>query len=660
MPGIARRYRRYWIVLGLVLGAALASSALLTAESPQAQREAFLAAERALQDTAAAVPDLAALRDYPLYPYLRYQELTRRLVDVPAAEVRDFLREYADSPLARRLRTAWLRQLIQARRWNDYLRDYAPTTDPGYDCWRRQALLQTGQESAALEDFAPVWLSGRSLPSACDPVISVWQARGNPSAAQRWQRFAMAMNERDSNLARFLARDMAPADRALADTWLAVVEQPTLILDANRIPGNDPRSAAILNDGLRRWLLRDAPAAAAALDTLKTRYPHLAANLADTERTLALWLASDYHPTALARLNALPDAVADATVREWRVRVCLRQADWAAVLREIERLPTAERDSPRWRYWRGRALEGLGRNEDAQTAYRALAGLRDYHAFLAADRLDTPYTITSTPLAATDAELDTLLAGSAALRRARELYILGREADADAEWRQASTDFTPAQLQQAALLAHRWGWHAQAIVTLARASAWDDLELRFPLAYRDDVLASASASGIDPAWVYAVIRQESAFRPDARSPAGALGLMQLLPSTGQQIAAELRESSDASTALLQPALNIRYGARYLQRMQAHMQDNPLLATAAYNAGPNKVAQWLPIAAPIAADLWAETIPYRETRAYVQRVMEYLAIYQRQLGTAATAQVLSARMKAVQPPSAQPASVPHAG
>jgi soluble lytic murein transglycosylase len=130
MPGIARRYRRYWPVLLLVLGAALASRALLTAESPQAQREAFLAAERTLQDTAAPAPDLAALRDYPLYPYLRYQELTRRLVDLPVDDVRDFLREYADSPLARRLRAAWLRQLIQARRWDDYLRDYAPATKP--------------------------------------------------------------------------------------------------------------------------------------------------------------------------------------------------------------------------------------------------------------------------------------------------------------------------------------------------------------------------------------------------------------------------------------------------------------------------------------------------------------------------------------------------
>ena len=140
----------------------------------------------------------------------------------------------------------------------------------------------------------------------------------------------------------------------------------------------------------------------------------------------------------------------------------------------------------------------------------------------------------------------------------------------------------------------------------------------------------AAASAVEPAWVYAVIRQESGFRPNARSPVGALGLMQIMPATGRQIAQELQDStSDPNPTLLDPSRNIRYGAHYLRQMLNRLQDNPVLATAAYNAGPGKAAQWLPsVATP--ADLWIETIPYRETRAYVQRVLEYRAIYQRRL------------------------------
>ena len=236
------------------------------------------------------------------------------------------------------------------------------------------------------------------------------------------------------------------------------------------------------------------------------------------------------------------------------------------------------------------------------------------------------------------------------MQRARELYILGREPDADAEWRQTIQAFDRPALLQAAALAQRWDWHAQAIATISRAEYWDDLELRFPLAYRDGVVNQARASALDPAWVYAVIRQESGFRPDARSPVGALGLMQLMPATGRQIARELRDATD-DPPLLQPDANIRYGVHYLRRMLERLQNNPVLATAAYNAGPHKVAQWLPARAAVPADVWVETIPYRETRAYVQRVMEYAAIYQRRLGSPAPELTLGARMQPVLPGSA---------
>lgn len=616
-------------------------------DSWRTRREAFQIAEQSLQ--AGTSLDYAALRGYPLYPYLRYRDLSRRLTEFPTVEVRDFLQTYSDTPLANRLRNAWLRQLASTHRWDDYLRDAVPGRDPTFECWRRQALLNAGQSEAALQDFAALWRRGGSLPSACDPVIAVWQADGNPTSELRWQRFALAMTARDMGLARFLRTDMSATDQELADTWLAVADDPTLILDATRLKAGDPRVPAILADGLSRWRRRDALAALAALDALKTRDPSLAPHLAIEERLLALWIASDYHPNALARLAALPETVVDQDVREWRIRVCLRQGDWPAALHWLDRLPPEERDSPRWQYWRARALESLGQIELAQSIYRRIANQRDYYGFLAADRLGVSYTMTNTPLSVSPTELDALLARSPGLQRARELYILGREWEADAEWRQATQAFDPATLKQAARLAHRWGWYHQAIITIARAEHWDDLELRFPLAYHDEVVANAKADAMDPAWIYAVIRQESAFRADARSPVGALGLMQMMPATGQQIAQDLQDAVDTPN-LRQPETNIRYGAHYLRRMLERLQDNPTLATAAYNAGPNKVMQWLPADHPVPADVWAETIPYRETRAYVQRVMEYAAVYRHLLGLEGDPKTtLGARMKPVLPP-----------
>lgn len=641
-----RLLHRAWMpLLAAMLTAGIGGDVSAT-ESLSAWRAAFQSADQALRN---GVPvDYAPLRAYPLYPYLRYQELTRRLPEWPAAEVREFLQTYADSPLAERLRGGWLRRLATARRWDDYVRDAVPTRDAELDCWRRQALLNTGQSESALRGFSTLWLRGTALPVACDPVITAWRSQGGLTPELLWQRFALAMDRNSLGLAKILREALPAADQKLADHWLVIAGDPPRLLENGRFDFSDPRTGLIISDGLERWGKRDALAAAAALDTLKQRDRQLALQLAEVERWLALWIASDYHPTALARLAAVPDTVVDRDVREWRVRICLRQGDWPTALYWLDQLPAEERDSPRWQYWRSRTLEALGRVEEAKPIYQGIAQQRDYHGFLAADRLGAPYAIPSIPLAIPATALDALLTGSPGLQRARELYILGRESEADAEWRQATQGFDRPALQQAAVLAHRWDWHSQAIATVSRAEHWEDLELRFPLAYREEVINNARSDAVDTAWAYAVIRQESSFRPDARSPVGALGLMQIMPATGRQIAQELRDASADHPALLQPDINLRYGIRYLRQILERLQNNPMLATAAYNAGPNKVAQWLPTRDAMPADVWAETIPYRETRSYVQRVMEYAAIYQRRLGAQSPEMTLGARMKPVLP------------
>lgn len=638
-----RGLRQCIVFLAVALSAVVGGDVAAT-ESLQQWRELFQTTEQHLQ--AGRHDDYHALRNYPLYPYLRYQDLTRRLQDFPQAEVREFLRTYPDIPLANRLRNAWLRQLAQAGRWQEYAQDAQPSSDAQLECWRRYALLQTGQAEAALHQFTSFWLRGSALPSACDALITLWQQQGNPSPELLWQRFALALVNNDLKLARYLRNALSEADGAWADAWLAVAERPELILHIELLKHSAARQPAILAYGLRRWMRNDALAAAAALDTLQQHDATLVAPLAETQRQLALWIASDYHPSALARLQALPAQVVDQDVREWRIRLYLRNTDWVGVLREIEALPTAHQDDLRWQYWRGRALEALGRAAEARIIYQRLAAQRDYHGFLAADRLGLAYTITDIPLQIPPQALEALLNKAPGLQRARELYILGREAAAELEWRTATRHFDNSALRQAAVLAQHWGWRYQALATVARAGYWDDLGLRFPLDYRDLVLASRNA---DAAWVYAVLRQESNFRADARSPVGALGLMQIMPATGQHLAAELQDS--AAPNLLVPATNIRYGAYYLQQIAQRLQNNPMLATAAYNAGPNKVLQWLPSAASIAADIWAETIPYRETRSYVQRVMEYAAVYSYLLDLQEAQRSLNKRMKVVLPNSA---------
>jgi soluble lytic murein transglycosylase len=208
------------------------------------------------------------------------------------------------------------------------------------------------------------------------------------------------------------------------------------------------------------------------------------------------------------------------------------------------------------------------------------------------------------------------------------------------------------ELQIAAVIAGRWGWHARAIRTVVMSGHPDDLELRFPVIYRDVIEANAAKYEIDSGLIYGVVRQESAFVADARSDAGAIGLMQLLPSTGRAGIRRLRLNARVEDALLSVEHNVSLGVNYLKRVLDRYSGNQVLATAAYNAGPSRVNSWMPDET-VDADLWVETIPYNETRGYVKNVLAFAAVYEYRLGKQPTR--LTTRMPVIAPRGADGAS-----
>ncbi|OQX37349.1 MAG: hypothetical protein B0D84_00680 [Candidatus Sedimenticola endophacoides] len=286
----------------------------------------------------------------------------------------------------------------------------------------------------------------------------------------------------------------------------------------------------------------------------------------------------------------------------------------------------------------------MGEDEAAEALLRRLAGERSYHGFLAADLLGSDYHLTHTPLLLEQA----LIEGVARLpgvARARELLHLDRYLDARREWSLVTTGMEREQLQAAAKLAQSWQWHDRAIFTLARTKHWDDLELRFPLQHARHITAKALNQKLDDSWVYAVVRQESAFSHDAVSPSGARGLMQLMPATARYVAKKMKLGKVTKGDLFDPLTNITLGTHYLRMISEGLDNNQVLATAAYNAGPNRVKTWLP-EQTTAPDLWIETIPFTETRSYTQRVMAYAVIYDSRRGKQPLR--LSERMPPVKP------------
>jgi soluble lytic murein transglycosylase len=606
----------------------LAVSAVQAKPDPmETQRELFLDARAALQDNRLEEYQSLArqLRDYPLYPYLQFDELRTRLSRADEQEVARFLEAHEGEPVGDRLRQSWLYNLARNQRWALFLRHYRTTGSVDLQCYALQARLNSGDKKGLVEDILPLWLAGESRPKACDPLFKFLVDGGHLDRNLVWARIRLAMQGNRPALAGYLAKRLPEQEQQWVTLWRAANDKPSATLEDPRLKADTPLAREIILHALRRIARFDAAQAHEKWPAIRDTHDFESEDAATIEGYIAYAAATQRLPHAHAWLMALPAAAESERIREWRIRTAIDLQDWAAVRAHIEALPAEERDSEEWSYWLAFALEKTGERVAAMNRFGDLAKERSYHGFLAADFLHWPYEMGYTPTAYDAAELATL-SRRPGLVRARELYRAGLLTDARREWAYAIRDMNNEEFALAAVLADQWGWHDRAILTVARSGNYDDLKLRFPLDHLDSVHRNASDNKLDTGQVFAVIRQESAFNSDARSSAGAMGLMQLMPGTGRLTAKRNRLPYAGASTLLDVDRNIQLGTRYLRQVMERFNDNPVLATAAYNAGPQRVERWLPETGSEPAAIWIAGIPFTETRNYVQRVLTYAAIY----------------------------------
>ena len=645
-------------IVSIQLAQAVESSAASIAEAPgldtseaslESQRREFLQAERALRRGRREQYLLLRerLRHYPLYPYLVYAELLPRLASADAGEVNAFIGEWHETPLSDRVRVRWLELLARRGEWSEYARLYRPVRQTRLQCLYLRALLETGRVDAAMERAPELWLVGTSQPEACDPAFEAWIRAGGVTRERAWQRVRLAFEAGQPGLARYLRRFLSVEDRQLLEKWLSVNARPERVTSAVEAGAEREIVEDILVYGVHRLARRNPDLAVTAWNSLQAQFPFTDEARNAVLTRLALAYAYRHRPEAEQWFERLPEEGLGPRAAQWRVLDGLRRRDWPGVLEAIEGLDVEHRTRPRWEYWRARALDELGMAQSAEAVFRGLANGRGYYSFLAADNLDQVYELSDRPLPFTDAEL-TDLANRPAARRAHELYRLARRTQARREWRLLTEELEDRDLARAAKLAANWGWHGRAILTLGRTSYRDDLALRFPLAYHKEILRFSSAREIEPAWLFAVVRQESAFMPDARSHAGALGLMQIMPDTARVLTRSSTAGPVTRDQLLDVETSLSLGSGYLRQLLDRLDQHPALAAAAYNAGKHRVDRWRPSGEALPADIWIETVPFTETREYLKRVMAYTVIYEWRLGL--EPQRLSQRLVPVRPRS----------
>lgn len=591
----------------------------------EAQRAAFRVAwpeaERGRWDR--VEPHLALLESYVLYPELKSAWLRATISARDPSELNAFLDALEGHPVAREVMLRWLSVLAAREDWAGFDRVYrrmGGSSGARLQCQAARAGLALGPDAQWTEQALALWRVGVSQPNECDPVFARLRSDGTLTPAHYLERMELALERRQFGLARFLARSLDDDARQRVRAWEAMQQDTAGALAS--LPQNpaDDDEWQRARYGLLVLASRDSDGSFAQWQRLKAHYDVTDAD--EVGRRIALAGARRNTAQAAQSLASLPSSAIDQDVRHWQMRLAVREQDWERALRATT--TPAEQSATALDFWRARALEALGEQSQATSAFRRVAAERNLYGFMAAERVGQPKALHHQPTAV-DLVIQRRLESRPEFIHARELFMVGLDSRGRSAWNRATAELEGHALAQAALLAHAWGWHSRAIATAARAGLMDDLEIRYPLAWHERFATVADLSAIPSTWSIGVARNESLFMPDIASSAGAVGIMQLMPATGREVAADLRMPYQGLATLIDPDLNIRLGTRYLERMLGQFGRHYVLATAAYNAGPGRVQRWLP-AGDVPADVWIETIPFDETRDYVHRVIASQAIF----------------------------------
>jgi soluble lytic murein transglycosylase len=626
-PSALRRVAAAAVVLAFV-GLSLASTPAAADPYAGARRQfmdAYAGATGGRPETPA--PDSEVLKGYPLYPYLVAARLQRRLQDPAAApEIQAFLDLHGDAPVARPLRREWLMALALRKQWGTYLAAYRSDVDDtiAARCNAFAARVALDRTEAMAGEVIELWSTPKSLPPACDPAFDWLKSRGLLTPDLVELRARAALDDGNAALARYLAQSLPESVAAPINQWAGLIETPRTSIEALITDPERTVDPGALLDGWQRYARSDAEAAA-------DRYPALVQSRRLDARAASPFAIAVGVRLALSRNSRAleffsrghPDDF-DEPAQEWHARAALWAGDWARVRSAINAMPDLLRNQNRWKYWAARATEELGDPGAARQGYAAIVPTDNWYAVLSAARLGQPFTPTLKPLGLSDPEMDKL-AEEPAFVRTHELIRCDMQTESVAEWRTAYDALTPSSQSQAVGLAARWGWYLQAIAAAAKLGQFNDYDLLYPRPYDAEVRHGASLSGLPQDLIYAIIRQESLYRADARSTAGALGLMQLLPETARRTAKAWDLPAPTRASLLVPAVNVPLGSAFLRSLIDRWDRQAPLAIASYNAGPGAVKRWLP-PAPMSTDAWVENIPYNETRGYVQRVSWHMIVF----------------------------------
>ncbi len=618
----------------------------LAAQALNPERE-FVAAREAFRNGNVARLDVAVknLQGSELLPWAESYDL-RMHMDEPGGDtaILDFLGRHTGSYPAEKLRGDWLKFLGKRQQWTPFRREWAALQQPDADlrCYDWQERL-TRNDAAVFDEARPVWLNGGEMGEACAPVTDAMVRDKRFTTDDIWARVRRLLEADKRREARYAARYLPDSQISDAKLLESLYERPTRYLD--KLPNDfdsNRRSREQALYALQRVAKQDPSDAASRLRALEGRLEKSEAAYAWGQ--IALQAARRHMADAQGWFDKSAGAALNDEQQAWRIRVALRATDWTNVRRAIEGMTPALADQPEWIYWLGRARAAQGRKDEAAQLYRRIAGQNHFYGVLADEELGRTLALPAPTTPPTTEEL-ALATTNPGLRRALALMRLDLRTEGVREWNWSLRGMNDRQLLAAAELARRNDVLDRAISAADRTRDEHDFSLRFPAPFHEEVSAKAQELALDDGWVYGLIRQESRFVMSAQSGVGARGLMQVMPATARWVAKKIGLKDYHPDQMTDTRTNVNLGTNYLKMVLSRLDNNPVLACAAYNAGPGRAERWRGDR-PMEGAIYAETIPFTETRDYVKKVMSnavhYAALFQ------GKPQSLKARMGTVPP------------
>ena len=581
---------------------------------------------------------LPLARGHVLEPWAAYWELKARLEDAALPEVQDFLNRYQGTYQEDRLRNDWLLVAGKRRDWSGFAAEwprYRMRDDREVRCYAVAMDVAQGK-AVATEAIAQVrrdWLDQRDLDDGCLLAVDLLHQAGKLPYTDLWLKARLAIEANRASLARAAVGLDAPDAAAM----VAQIQNSAVRYLTSRAAVGTRKGQELIVLALVKLAAQDYEQAAAQLEAKwSVQLTHEERNwvwgVIGRQAALKLQDSAVQYFAKVTRDKDLND-----DMLAWKARAAMRQGQWKAVRSAIEAMSAASQNEPTWVYWRARALTALARSDADRMLPRQLlesiAGVHGFYEKLAQEELGRPITAAAPPPPLSDAER-AAVQSHPGLNRALLAITLGLRGEGVREWNYTTNLHTPGgmgdrELYAAADLAcQRQVWD-RCINTSERTRGFMDYGQRFPMPFRDEVVGQSRAIGLDPAYVYGLIRQESRFIIAARSGVGASGLMQVMPATARWTARKIGLTDFKPAQIYERDTNILLGTSYLKLALDDFQNSLPLAAAAYNAGPGRPRVWRApggVGPNLEGAIWAENIPFSETRDYVKKVLSNTVDY----------------------------------